>query len=44
MQIIADSTEDMIKIVAGLVKEGIRFESERRDDIGCWIITCTGGF
>jgi hypothetical protein len=36
------STEDMIKITAGYVREGIQFVTTNQN--GTWIITLTGGY
>ena len=38
-------TEDLARIVAGLVREGIQFEVEAtNDDKDTYLITLTGGF
>jgi hypothetical protein len=43
MRIAAKSMDEMIKIVAGLVREGLTFETFK-NTCDTWIIELTGGF
>lgn len=42
MKIEAETIEEMVKITAGLVREGVNFSAKKTDNK--WIIELTGGF
>jgi hypothetical protein len=42
MKITAETTEDMIEIVYGLVTKGLMFSAVRKN--GVWVIELTGGY
>jgi len=44
MVVYADSLEQMVEIVAGLVREGLSFESEYQGSERGWKISLTGGY
>ena len=44
MIILVDSIEELVEIVAGLVKEGLTFSAAKTGAGGRWEVTLKGGF